>query len=318
MSPSPGGAAIAPPPVAPPAPAAHRPSVGEPSPDPRRLSAFLTLTKPEITFNVVLTALVGYLAAVHGAVALLALLRALLGTALVAAAASTLNQWVERDRDALMKRTLRRPLPARRLTPRESLVFGIAMGVVGTVYLAAAVGVLAAALAALTAASYLLLYTPLKRVTSLATVVGAVPGAIPPMIGWAAARGRLDAGAWALFLILFFWQMPHFLALAALYRKDYARAGFRVLPVEDPRDDGASTGRQSVLYALALLVVSLLPTPLGMAGPLYFFGALVLGAGFVAYGVRLALDPGSHARASGLFRYSLLYLPVLCTLMALA
>ena len=283
-------------------------------PPSRRLADFLTLTKPEITFNVVLTALVGFLAAAHGAAQALELLRALLGTALVAGAASTLNQWAERGPDAVMKRTIRRPLPAGRLTPRESLAFGLALGVAGTVYLALAVNPLASALAAATALSYLLVYTPLKRVTSLATVVGAVPGAIPPLIGWAAARGELNPGGWVLFLILFFWQMPHFLALAALYRKDYARAGFRVLPVEDP--DGASTGRQSVLYALALLLVSLLPAPLGMAGPLYFFGALALGGGFVAYALRLALSPASHARASGLFRYSLLYLPVLCALMA--
>jgi protoheme IX farnesyltransferase len=141
-----------------------------------------------------------------------------------------------------------------------------------------------------------------------------VPGAIPPLIGWAAARGRLDPGAWVLFFILFFWQMPHFLALAALYRRDYARAGFRVLPVVDP--GGASTARQSVLYALALLVVSLMPTLAGMAGPLYFFGALVLGLGFLAAGARFALRPGSQARAASLFRYSLFYLPALCLLMA--
>ena len=151
--------------------------------------------------------------------------------------------------------------------------------------------------------------------TSLATVIGAVPGAIPPMIGWAAVRGRLDAGAWVLFLILFFWQMPHFLALAALYRRDYERAGFRVLPVVDP--DGASTARQAVLYTLALLLVSLMPPFMGMAGALYFFGALGLGLAFTASGVRLALRPESHAHASSLFRFSLLYLPALCTLMAL-
>ena len=291
-------------------------SPGAAAPESRRLADFLTLTKPEITFNVVLTALVGFLAAAHGSgIEVLVLLQTLLGTALVAGAASTLNQWAERDLDAVMKRTGRRPLPAGRLTPGESLIFGLGLAAAGTTYLSLTVSPLASALAALTAASYLLVYTPLKRVTSLATVVGAVPGAIPPLIGWAAARGRLDAGAWVLFLILFFWQMPHFLALAVLYRKDYARAGFRVLPVVDP--DGASTGRQSVLYALALLVVSLLPTPLRMAGPLYFLGALVLGGGFVYFGVRLAVSPDNNARASALFRYSLLYLPALCTLMAL-
>ena len=285
------------------------------APRSRRLSDFLILTKPEITFNVVITALVGFLVAGRGAIQGRLLFDTLLGTALVAGAASALNQWAERDLDAVMRRTLRRPLPAGRLTPRESLVFALALGVVGTAYLAVAAGVLASALAAATAASYLLVYTPLKRVTSLSTVVGAVPGAIPPMIGWAAARGRLDAGAWVLFLILFFWQMPHFLALAALYRRDYARAGFRVLPVVDP--DGASTARQSVLYALALLLVSLTPPFLGMAGELYFFGALALGLGFTIYGVRLALAPQSHPHASALFRFSLLYLPALCTLMAL-
>ncbi len=285
------------------------------APRTRRLGDFLTLTKPEITFNVVLTALVGYLAAAHGSVNVRLLVETLVGTALVAGAASALNQWVERDLDAVMRRTIRRPLPAGRLTPRESLVFALAAGVVGTAYLAVAAGPLASALAATTALSYLLVYTPMKRVTSLSTVIGAVPGAIPPMIGWAAARGRLDAGAWVLFLIIFFWQMPHFLALAALYRRDYARAGFRVLPVVDP--DGASTARQSVLYTLALLLVSLMPTFLEMAGALYFFGALALGTAFVYYGVRLAAQPQSHVRASRLFRASLLYLPALCVLMAL-
>ncbi|HVO34275.1 MAG TPA: heme o synthase, partial [Gemmatimonadales bacterium] len=229
----------------------------------RRLSAYLTLTKPEITFNVVMTALVGFLAAARGSVHTRLLLDTLLGTALVAAAASALNQWVERSLDAVMRRTIRRPLPAGRLTPRESLVFAVGLGAAGTATLAVLTTPLASALAAATALSYLLVYTPLKRLTSLSTVVGAVPGAIPPMIGWAAARGRLDAGAWVLFLILFFWQMPHFLSLAALYRRDYARAGFRVLPVVDP--DGASTARQSVLYTLALLLVSLMPPFLGMA-----------------------------------------------------
>jgi len=293
-------------------------STGTFAPRSGRLTAYLTLTKPEITFNVVMTALVGFLAASReggGAVHVRLLLDTLLGTALVAAAASALNQWVERDLDAVMHRTVRRPLPAGRLTPEESLVFAVAVGAVGTVCLALLATPLASVLAAATALSYLLVYTPLKRLTSLSTVVGAVPGALPPMIGWAAARGRLDAGAWVLFLILFFWQMPHFLALAALYRRDYARAGFRVLPVVDP--DGASTARQSVLYTLALLLVSLMPTFLGMAGRLYFFGALALGLAFTFYGVRLALAPQDHVQASRLFRASLLYLPALCVLMAL-
>ncbi len=281
----------------------------------QRLSDFVALTKPRITFLVVLTTLVGFVAAAAGALDPALLARTLAGTALVAGAASALNQWAERDADARMRRTVRRPLPAGRLLARDSVVYGVALAAGGIVYLALTVGTLASALAAATAASYLLVYTPLKRVTSLATVVGAVPGAIPPMIGWAAARGRLDAGAWVLFLILFFWQMPHFLALAALYRRDYARAGFRVLSVVDP--GGASTGRQSLVYALALLPVSLMPAFLGMAGPLYFFGALALGLGFLFYASRLALRPAAQAQAAGLFHYSLLYLPALCTLMAL-
>ena len=281
----------------------------------RRLSDFVALTKPRITFLVVLTALVGFVAAARGTGDLVLLARTLAGTALVAGAASALNQWAERDADARMRRTLRRPLPAGRLMARDGAAFGLALAAGGIVYLALTVGVLAAALAAATAASYLLVYTPLKRVTSLATVVGAVPGAIPPMIGWAAVRGRLDAGAWVLFFILFFWQMPHFLALAAMYRRDYARAGFRVLSVVDP--GGASTGRQSLVYALALLPVSLMPPFLGMAGPFYFFGALALGLGFVLYALRLALRPAAQPQAAGLFHYSLLYLPALCTLMAL-
>jgi protoheme IX farnesyltransferase len=291
------------------------PAAAAPAPRARRLSDFVTLTKPRITFLVTLTTLVGFLAATPGAPDLALLARTLIGTAMVAGAASALNQWAERDADALMRRTRRRPLPAGRLAPLESAAFGFSLGVAGGIYLAAQVGAVASALAVATAASYLLVYTPLKRVTSLATVVGAVPGAIPPMIGWAAARGRLDAGAWVLFLILFFWQMPHFLALAALYRRDYARAGFQVLPVVDP--DGASTARQSVLYTLALLLVSLMPPFLGMAGGLYFFGALALGVAFTWYGVRLALAPQSHAHASRLFRVSLLYLPALCALLAL-
>jgi len=289
-----------------------------PAPGPassRRLADFLTLTKPEITFNVVVTALAGFLAAAHGAVQVERLLHTLLGTALVAGGASTLNQWAERDLDAVMRRTVRRPLPAGRLTPRQGLVFGLLLVAGGTAYLAVSAAPLASTLAAVTAAAYVLVYTPLKRVTSLATVVGAVPGAIPPMIGWAAARGRLDAGAWMLFLILFFWQMPHFLSLAALYRRDYARAGFRVLPVVDP--GGGSAARQSVLYTLALLLVSLVPATLGIAGAIYFFGALALGVGFLYYGARFVIAPESHAHAASLFRYSLLYLPALCLLMAL-
>ncbi|MEK6609796.1 MAG: heme o synthase [Gemmatimonadota bacterium] len=276
-----------------------------------RLADFLALTKPRITLLVVLTTLVGYLAAAGGAADAALLVHTLLGTALVAGAASALNQVAEREADGEMRRTARRPLPTGRLGIGEATVFGVGLAVTGALYLAAVVNPLASALAVITAASYLLVYTPLKKVTSLATVVGAIPGAIPPMIGWAAARGTLGLEAWILFGIVFFWQMPHFLAIAAIFRLDYERAGFRVLPVVDPA--GASTGRQSALYGLALIPISLLPSLVGMAGAGYFFGALALGAGFVLFGGRLALDPSSLARARSLFRFSLAYLPLLWT-----
>jgi protoheme IX farnesyltransferase len=278
----------------------------------RRLAGFFELTKPRITFLVVLTTLVGFLVGAPHPVPVVLLLHALVGTALTAAAAGALNQWAERGADAEMRRTARRPLPSGDLAPLEAVVFGVGLSAAGTVYLALTTNGLASALAAVTIASYLLLYTPLKRVTSLATVVGAVPGALPPLIGWAAARGRLGVEAWALFGILFLWQMPHFLALAQLYRADYARAGFRMLTVEDATGRGA--GRQAVLYALALVPVSLLPTPLGLAGPVYFFGALALGIAFLASGLGMAADPYSTRAARRLFHASLLYLPAICVL----
>jgi protoheme IX farnesyltransferase len=281
----------------------------------QRVAGFVQLTKPRITVLVVLTTLVGFLIAAPRPLPVLLLLHALVGTALAAGAAGALNQWAERRADAEMRRTARRPLPSGRLTPREALVFGMLLTAGGTGYLALTTNVLASGLAALTVFSYLLLYTPLKRVTSLATIVGAVPGALPPMIGWAAARGRLGVEAWVLFGIVFLWQMPHFLALAQLYRADYARAGFRMLTVEDA--SGSSAGRQALLYALALVPVSLLPTPLGLAGRVYFAGALALGLGFFLSGIGMALDPSSPAAARRLFRASLLYLPAVCVLLLL-
>lgn len=278
-----------------------------------RVAGFVQLTKPRITVLVVLTTLVGFLVAAPRPLPVLLLLQVLVGTALAAGASGALNQWAERRADAEMRRTARRPLPSGTLTPREALVFGLLLTAAGTAYLALTAGPLASAVAALTVFSYLLLYTPLKRVTSLATLVGAVPGALPPLIGWAAARGRLGVEAWVLFGIVFLWQMPHFLALAQLYRADYARAGFRMLTVEDA--SGASAGRQALLYALALVPVSLLPTPLGMAGGVYFAGALVLGIGFLLSSVGMALDPSSPAAARRLFHASLLYLPAVCVLL---
>ena len=290
-----------------------RPRARPPDVPRARLAEFFVLTKPRITFLVVLTTCVGFLAGAPRPLPLALMLHTLAGTALAAGAAGALNQLAERRADAEMRRTQRRPLPAKRVQPYEAAVFGIGLAALGTAHLALMANPLASTLAAFTALSYLALYTPLKKLTSLATVVGAVPGAIPPMIGWAAAQGGLGAEAWVLFAIVFLWQMPHFLALAHLYRTDYARAGFRMLTVEEPT--GASAGRQSVLYALALVPVSLLPTFLGLAGPVYFFGALAFGLWFLASGVGMAARPASATAAKRLFHVSLLYLPAVCLLL---
>jgi protoheme IX farnesyltransferase len=225
-----------------------------------------------------------------------------------------LNQYWERDVDARMERTRNRPLPDGRLQPLEALLFGAAVTIAGVAYLAVFVTGLAALMTTVTMVLYLFAYTPLKLRTALCTVIGAVPGALPPMTGWVAARQDLGVGAWLLFGILFLWQLPHTLAIARLYQDDYARAGVRVLPVVDA--GGSSTERQIVSGCLALLVVSLLPTLVGLAGPVYFVGALVLGAGFAAVGLLQALEPSALA-ARRVLLASLLYLPAVLTLLAL-
>jgi protoheme IX farnesyltransferase len=273
-----------------------------------RARDFLALTKPRITLLVVLSTLVGFLLGAPSPADPALLAGVLLGTGLVSGAASALNQWAERTEDGLMRRTAGRPLPSGRLGAPQAAWFGVAMALAGCAWLFVLVNPLSSLLAGITAASYLLLYTPLKKRSSLSTVVGAVPGAIPPMIGWAGATGGLSLEAWVLFGIVFFWQMPHFLAIAVLFRQDYARAGFRVLPVLDP--DGASTGRHASLYSLALIPVSLLPAVTGLAGPVYFAGALLLGGGMLALSLRLAALPSDIARARSLFRFSLIYLPL--------
>jgi protoheme IX farnesyltransferase len=282
----------------------------------RRASAadYLELTKPRITLMVVLTTLVGYVVAARPGVALVPLALALAGTALVAAGASTLNMLLERRTDALMLRTRNRPLPAGRLRPVEVLTFGATVTVAGLAVLRVANGPVAAAVALLTWATYLFAYTPLKTRTSLSTVVGAFPGALPPVIGWAAARGDVDAGAYVLFSILFLWQIPHFLAIAWIYREDYARAGLPMLPVIDP--DGALTGRQAVANSLALLVVSVVPTVAGLAGYVYLVGALLLGAMLTAMAVRAGVQRTLPA-ARALFLASVVHLAGLCALLLL-
>jgi protoheme IX farnesyltransferase len=251
----------------------------------------------------------------RGGVAPLPLLLTLLGTALVAAGAMTLNMLLERDTDALMHRTRGRPLPAGRLRPGDALWFGLLLSSAGFLELALLVRPLAALVALATWASYLFAYTPLKTRTSLSTIVGAFPGALPPVIGWAAARGTLDGGAFVLFAILFLWQIPHFLAIAWIFREDYARGGLPMLPVVDPA--GHLTGRQAVANSLALSLVSLVPSVAGMAHKLYLFGALALGLFFTSAAVVAAVKR-TDAAARALFLASLLYISSLLALLLIA
>jgi protoheme IX farnesyltransferase len=277
-------------------------------------SDYLELTKPRITFLVTLTALVGFVAASPGVVSGPDLVAALLGTALVAGGASVFNMILERDTDARMRRTQSRPIPSGRLRPLEAGVFGAALTLAGLAELLWLSHPLAAGVAFATWASYVFIYTPLKRVTSLSTLVGAVPGALPPVIGWAAARGTLDPGAFVLFAILFLWQIPHFLAIAWIYRDDYERGGLPMLPVLDR--EGRVTGRQAVANTLALLLVSLGPVAAGMAGRVYLVGAVVLGLGATAVALRAAVLR-TQAAARGLFLASVLYLTGICALLLL-
>lgn len=277
-----------------------------------RIADYAELTKPRITLMVVLTTAAGYYLGADGSLDLVVLLHALLGTGVIASAASALNQVLERDSDARMLRTRHRPLPAGRMEVPAALGFGLVLTVLGTLYLAVAVNVLTAVVGFATLALYVGVYTPMKRRSSLCTIVGAVPGALPPVMGWTAATGALSAEAWVLFAILFFWQLPHFLAIAWNYREDYARGGQPMLSVEDPR--GGSTARQIVLYCTALLPVSLAPSLLSLTGPLYFYGALVLGIAYLAAGLHAARER-SHASAGLLLRVSVIYLPTLLGLM---
>jgi protoheme IX farnesyltransferase len=277
-------------------------------------SDLVALTKPRVLVMVLVTTLMGYNLGLTGSADYFHLIHLLIGTLLAAGGTLALNQYWERDVDARMARTRTRPLPAGRLQPLEALLLGSALTLLGTAYLAALVGTLAALVTAATAILYLFAYTPLKQRSALCTLVGAVPGALPPVAGWAAARGDVTLGAWVLFGVLFLWQLPHTLSIARLYRDDYARAGVRVLPVIDP--DGASTERQIVLACVALLAVSLLPSVIGWTGPIYLAGALALGLAFAAVGVAQAVVPSSRA-ARRLLLASLLYLPLLLGLLAL-
>lgn len=273
---------------------------------------YWSLTKPEVNSLVLASTLAGFYLASSGPVKLVLLLHTLVGTLLVASGTATLNQWIERESDARMRRTANRPLPAARLSSTEALWFGIGLAVGGCLWLGIAVNLLASLLAFLTLASYLLVYTPLKKRTAYCTLVGAFPGAMPPLIGWAAARGSLNLEAWVLYAILFFWQFPHFLAIAWMYREDYARAGLVMLPVDDPQ--GRLAARQILVTSIALLPVSLLPTFLGQMGMTYFFGALALGLIMLYCGISTA-SVRSNLLARRLLLASVFYLPLVFGLM---
>ncbi|PYT87777.1 MAG: protoheme IX farnesyltransferase [Acidobacteria bacterium] len=277
-----------------------------------RANAYIALTKPDVSFLVLMTTAAGYYMGARGPVSWLHMSHVILGTLLIAGGTAALNHYVERESDRYMRRTASRPLPSGVLQPGQALAFGVALAIAGAFDLYFAAGPLASGLGVLTCLSYLLAYTPLKKRTVWATFVGAFPGAIPPMIGWVAATGSLDRGAWLLFGILFLWQFPHFYAISWMYREDYARAGIMMLPVVDR--EGTRTFRQIILYAAALVGVSLLPAVLGLAGVVYFFGALVVCTGLVQVCLWAASNR-TNARAKWLMHATVVHIPLLLGLM---
>ena len=279
---------------------------------PHRFADFLSLTKPRLNFLVVVTAAVGYYLGAAPGMEFGRLFEAVAGIALVAGGAAGLNQVYERETDSLMWRTRARPLAAQRITPTEAVIFSLTLSILGLVIVATTANALAAFLTLMTLVSYNLIYTPMKRRSQLATLVGAVPGALPPMIGWVAARGALTPEAWALFAIVFVWQIPHFMAIAWLYRDDFGRAGFPLLPVVQP--DGKSTGTQAVLFSVLLLPISLAPYFLRMSGPAYAAGATIGGIALLVLAISFALQR-TNERARRLFLGSITYLPLLWALL---
>jgi heme o synthase len=275
---------------------------------------YIELTKPRITWLIVMSTAIGYYFGHSGLWSIWAVVHTLIGTALIASGTAALNQWYERDADRQMRRTQMRPLPSGRLKPNEALWFGIALAVAGSLELGLGVNWLSSGLGVFTLATYLWVYTPLKQKTWWSTTVGAFPGAMPPLIGFAAAAGKLTAEAWVLGAILFLWQFPHFYAIAWMYREDYSRAGIRMLPVVEP--DGESTARQILLYSVLLIPISLLPKWMGMTGTIYMVGAIALGLFFLYSGIRVSLDR-TKVRARKVLLASVVYLPVLYVLMVL-
>ena len=279
-----------------------------------RVSAYVELTKPRITFLIVLTAAAGFAMASVGRINYALMLNAMFGIGLLSSGIATLNQYAERDLDGLMRRTATRPLPTGKLMPWEALAFGAGITIAAEIYLLVFVNPLSALLGLTVIAGYVFAYTPLKTRTSLSTMVGAFPGAVPPLIGWTAARDSISIEGWVLFAILFLWQFPHFLAIAWMYREDYSRAGILMLPVVEP--DGRVTAQQIVVYTLMLLPVSVLPTVLGMSGRIYLAGAVLLGLLFLYSSLRAAFSM-SRQQARRLLLASVLYLPLLFILMVL-
>ena len=277
-------------------------------------TVYLELAKPRILILILLISMASFCLASRENIAWGNIVHMSIGIGLLAAGTAALNQLFERDVDAEMRRTERRPLPSRRTTPTRACLFGTLTSLTGILYLALFTNLLTALLGLFTLASYVFLYTPLKRATSLSTVIGALPGAMPALMGWTAARGEVGREAMVLFFIMFLWQFPHFLAIAWIYREDYARAGIRMLPIIEP--EGHATGRQIVLYALALLPVSLLPSLIGLAGNIYFAGALILSLAYLYFSIRSAMAR-SRLQAKRLLQASVLYLPLLFVLMLL-
>ena len=293
--------------------------VSDPSSDLRRIQVslvkdYIELTKPRITWLIVMSTAIGYYFGHTGAWAIWPVLHTLLGTAFIASGTAALNQWYERDTDGHMRRTQMRPLPAGRLKPDKALWFGILLAALGALELGLGANWLTAALGIATCTSYLLIYTPLKQKTWWSTTIGAFPGAMPPIIGFAGAAGKLTAEAWVLGAILFLWQFPHFYAIAWMYREDYSRAGIQMLPVVEP--DGESTARQILLYSVLLIPISLLPKWMGMTGTIYMIGAIGMGMWFLYSGIQVSLDR-TKAKARKVLLTSVVYLPVLYALMVL-
>lgn len=277
-----------------------------------KLAAFFELTKPRIAFMLVLTSAAGFYLGTKGGFDFVLFINSIIGITLLAFGVATLNQFIERGTDALMERTAKRPLPTQKVSPAEALIFGILLCVTAEIYLAVLVNFLTAVLGLIVIVGYVLLYTPLKRKTSVSTAIGAIPGAMPPLMGWTSAANEITLGAWALFALLFLWQFPHFLAIAWMYREQYAKAGILMLPVVEK--EGKLTAQQIVIFTVILLPVSLAPFFIGLAGWVYLIGAIVLGIWFLYASIDAARSK-TNEKARKLLFVSVLYLPVIFALM---